>query len=93
MVSALERIHGLNTQIATLEAQIDQADVELSMLEHIDDDAQRDAAVSENYDDRAAAKMTDADVVRMRKQIQNMGRTRRKLVGKRDRLIRKLAAG
>ncbi len=92
MVSALERIHGLNTQIVTLGTQIDQAEVELSMLQHIDDDAQRDAAVSENYDDRAAAKMTGADVVRMRKQIQNMERTRRKLVGKRDRLIRKLAA-
>jgi hypothetical protein len=92
MARALERIGGLNTQIVTLEAQIAQSGIELSMLQHIDDDAQRDALVSEGYDDRAAARMTGSDVERMRKQIRNMERTRDRLVGKRDRLITKLAA-
>jgi hypothetical protein len=63
------------------------------MLQHIDDDAERDAAVSGSYDDRAEAKRTGADVVRMDKQIARMERTRIKLVAKRERLMQKLAAG
>ncbi len=92
MASELDRIRGLNTQISVLGQQIGQVEVEVSMLRHIDDDAQRDAAVSENYDDRAAARMTQSDVARMVKHIRDLGHTRAKLVKKRDRLIRKLAA-
>ncbi len=92
MASALDRIRGLNTQISVLQQQIGQVEVEVSMLRHIDDDAQRDAAVSENYDDRAAARMTQSDVARMEKHVRDMERTHAKLVKKRDRLIRKLAA-
>jgi len=93
MVTELERIAGINAQIAVLERQIDQMVAERSMLQHIDDDAKRDAAVSGSYDDRAEAKRTEADVVRMYKQMARMERTRSKLVASRDRLIRKLAAG
>ncbi len=92
MASELERIRGLNTRISVLEEQIGQVEIEVSMLRHIDDDAQRDAAVSENYDDRAAAKMTRSDVARMVKHIRDLEHIRVKLVAKRDRLIRKLAA-
>ena len=92
MASALDRIRGINAQISALELQIDQVEVEAEILRHIDDDAQRDAAVSENYDDRAAAKMTQSDVARMDKHVRELERTRAKLVAKRDRLIRKLAA-
>lgn len=92
MASALDRIRGINVQISALEQQIGQVEVEVSMLRHIDDDAQRDAAVSENHDDRAAAKMTQSDVARMVKHIRDMERVHAKLVKKRDRLIRKLAA-
>jgi hypothetical protein len=62
------------------------------MLEHIDDDAQRDALVSGHYDDRADAKRTDADVTRMDRQLARMERSRSRLVTKRDTLIRNLAA-
>jgi len=62
------------------------------MLQHIDDDAKRDAAVSGSYDDRAEAKRTGSDVVRMDNQIARMERSRVKLVASRDRLIRKLTA-
>lgn len=92
MATALGRIRGINSQISVLERQISQVEIEVSMLRHIDDDAQRDAAVSENYDDRAAAKMTHADVIRMNKQMSAMERTRDRLVKKRDWLIRRLAA-
>jgi hypothetical protein len=59
-------------------------------LEHIDDDAQRDAAVSQTYDDRAAAKMTRSDVERISRHIDNTEHARAKLVTKRDRLLSKL---
>lgn len=92
MASALDRIRGINAQISALELQIDQVEVEAEILRHIDDDAQRDAAVSENYDDRAAAKMTQSDVARMDKHVRDLERAHAKLVAKRDKLIRKLAA-
>ncbi len=92
MTSSLDRIRGINAQIAALDDQIMQTEVELSMLQHIDDDAQRDAVVSENYEDRSAAKMTSSDVSRFQKQLRNMERNRTKLVAKRDALIGKLAA-
>ncbi len=91
-LSALDRITGINAQLEILDDQIEQATNEASMLGHIDDDAQRDAAVSDGYEDRAAAKMTHSDVTRMTKQIQGLERDRAKLVRKRDRIIRKLAS-
>jgi hypothetical protein len=93
MATELERIVGLNAQIAVLDDQIDQVHAERSMLQHIDDDAQRDAAVSGSYGDRADAKRTGADVIRMDTQVARMERTRSKLVVRRDKLITKLAAG
>jgi hypothetical protein len=65
---------------------------ELSMLGHLDDDAQRDAIVTERYEDRAAARVTSGDIIRMEKQIARLERDRSKLVRKRDKLVRKLAA-
>jgi hypothetical protein len=91
-VSLLTRIRGLNAQISVLDQQIDQTTVEASMLAHIDDDAQRDAVVSERYEDRVAAKMTRSDVTRIETHLANLERDRSKLAHKRDKLIRKLAA-
>jgi flagellar biosynthesis chaperone FliJ len=91
-VSLLTRIRGLNAQISVLDQQIDQTIVEVSMLAHIDDDAQRDAVVSERYEDRVAAKMTRSDVIRIETHLASLERDRSKLVHKRDKLIRKLAA-
>jgi len=92
MANALDRIRGINAQISALELQIGQVEVEAEILRHIDDDARRDAAVSENYDDRAAAKMTHSDVARMDKHVSDLERAHAKLAAKRDKLIRKLAA-
>lgn len=92
MANKLERIRGLNSQVKMLEGDIAQVDAELSMLGHIDDDAKRDAEVSGRYDDRAEARMTKADVIRMQKHLARMERRRFELVAKRDKLIGKLAA-
>jgi len=89
----LGRIRSLNERIGAITAGIAQSESELSMLRHIDDDAQRDAAVTANYDDRASAKMTSGDVRRMEKQIGRLQREKARLVRERDRLIVKLAAG
>jgi len=92
-VAMLDKIRGLNVQIAAVDADIDQARAELNMLQHLADDAIRDAAVTENYDDRADAKMTHADVARCERRIEGLARERAKLVRKRDRMVNKLAAG
>ena len=91
-VNPLDRIKAISAEITHLDGDIAQAVDELSMLHHIDDDATRDAAVLGTYDDRAAAKMTRGDVLRMQKQVHNLERSRSKLVAKRDRLISKLAS-
>jgi len=88
----LDKIRSLSGHIDSMSADLIQARQEIEILRHIDDDAQRDAAVSENYDDRAAAKMTQSDIARMDKHIRDLERARAKLVAKRDKLIRKLAA-
>jgi hypothetical protein len=92
MANTLDRIKGITAQIAVLDSQIKQSSEEMSMLEHIDDDAQRDASVTDNYEDRAEAKMTRSDVARMSKQIANLEKDRSRLVTKRDKLIAKLAS-
>ena len=92
MANTLDRIKGITAQITVLDAQIGQSLEEMSMLEHIDDDVQRDATVTDNYEDRAEAKMTRSDVARMSKQITNLERDRTRLVNKRAKLIAKLAS-
>ena len=86
----LARIQVMNGELEALDNDIEQARLEMSMLDHIDDDAQRDAAVSGTYDDRAGAKMTHADVVRISTHIATLERSRAKIVVKRDRLVAKL---
>lgn len=93
MASELDRIAGINAQILVLDAQLEQVRSEISMLRHIDDDTQRDATISDRWEDRAEARSTAADVTRMDKQLFAMERSRSKLVEKRGVLIRKLAAG
>lgn len=85
-----ERVFRLNDQIAALRRDEDLAAEELIMLQHIDDDAQRDAAVSERPIDRGDARETSADVRRMEGDVANLGSARENLEQKRDRLVRRL---
>jgi hypothetical protein len=73
------RVFRLNDKIASLEAEIANAEAELEYHRSINEDAQRDAAVG-NYIDREEAGATAADVRRFEATIA-------KLRGKRDNLI------
>jgi hypothetical protein len=48
----LDKIRSLSGRIESLDADLNQAPQKMEILRHIDDDAQRDAAVSDNYEDR-----------------------------------------
>jgi hypothetical protein len=91
--SPLDKIHSLNAVIESLDGDIDQVRAELGMLEHIDDDAQRDAAVSEHAEDRQDARMTASDVARMSRHIDKLEAKRAKTARKRDAAVDKLQSG
>ncbi|MCL1595722.1 MAG: hypothetical protein M3132_15365 [Actinomycetia bacterium] len=93
MANPLARIHGLNAQIDGVGVAIDQAIAERDMLTHIDDDAQRDAAVTGRYEDRVDAKHTARDVRRIDGYVETLRNERTRLIRKRDRLVTRLAAG
>ena len=91
--SALQKIHALSATIEELDADIEQARAELGMLEHIDADTQRDAAVTEHAEDTQDARMTASDVTRMVRHIDKLESNRAKTVRKRDATLAKLQAG
>ncbi|MDA2978314.1 MAG: hypothetical protein O3B42_00860 [Actinomycetota bacterium] len=91
--SSLHKIREMTETIKDLDFDIDQARAELGMLTHIDDDTQRDAAVSEHAEDRQAARMTASDVARLQRHIQQLTASRSKVVAKRAKAVDKLAAG
>ena len=91
--SSLEKIHALTAIIEGLDGDIEQARAELGMLEHIDADAQRDAAVTEHAEDRQDARMTASDVTRMKRHIDKLVSKRATTVRKRDTTLAKLQAG
>jgi len=88
----LDKIKGMTTWIALVDADLDQAVAELDMLRHLEDDALRDALVSEGWDDRVDAKHASRDVARCEKRIRSLERDRVKLVKRRTAMIDKLAA-
>jgi hypothetical protein len=88
----LDRIKGMSAHIAAVDADLDQAVAELDMLRHLEDDAVRDALVSEGWDDRVDAKHAKRDVARCVKRIKGLERDREKLVRRRAVMIDKLAA-
>jgi len=90
MIGRLERrLLRLNDQIAALERQEHLAFEELNMHRHLDDDAQRDAAVGGALE-RADSRETAADVSRFEEVVADLGAKRRKLAEKRDRLTARL---
>ena len=88
----LDRIRGMSAQIAAVDADLDQAVAELDMLRHLEDDAVRDALVSEGWDDRVDEKHAKRDVARCQKRIVGLERDRVKLVKRRTAMIDRLAA-
>ena len=87
----LERqIFRLNDQIAGLRRDEALVTEELAFHRHINDDAQRDAVVSDHPFDRADARETRGDVARFESVIEALQRRRSRLEAKRDRLLRRL---
>jgi hypothetical protein len=91
-VGPLDRIKGITAQIADVDTDLDQAVAELDMLRHLEDDAMRDALVSEGWDDKVDAKNATRDVDRCVKRIKSLEKDREKLVKRRSAMIDRLAA-
>jgi hypothetical protein len=81
----------LGDEIAALDQAIHLAREELIFHDHLNDDAQRDAAVSESPMDRSDARETGGDVLRMRAHIAGLEKRRAKLDDRRNRLLGKLS--
>jgi len=93
MANPIGRIQAMNAEIVSIDAAIAQARAELDMLVHIDDDAQRDAAVSGRYEDRVDAKRSARDLARIERYISSLTGNQQKLVRRRDHEVARLAAG
>ncbi len=84
------RIFQLGDEIEALARAEQLAQEELIYHQHLNDDAQRDAAVSDSPIDRADARETSSDVARFEKHLDHLRQKRRKLQIKRDRLVGRL---
>ncbi len=87
-----ERVFRINDEIAALRRDEHLAFEEQIMLGHLDDDAQRDAAVSGSPQDAQDARETAGDVARMQRHVADLRAAREHLELKRDRLLEKLNA-
>jgi hypothetical protein len=84
-----QRLFRINDELERLRDEERLTVEELNMLEHIDDDAQRDAAVGGPLE-RDEARVTAGDVARFRKNLADLEQRRVRLEAKRDRLLRRL---
>lgn len=86
------RIMRLNDQLRALDAEEHLVREELSYHRHINDDAQRDAAIGD-ADDRAFALQSGRDVERFEKALRGIADRRAKIDSKRQTLLAKLSTG
>ena len=77
-------------QIRSLQAERGQVWSELEFHRHINDDAQRDAAVSEFNEDKLEATATAADVRRFERHLAKVDKDLARLERKRQSLLAKL---
>ena len=84
------RLFKINDAIEALRREEEQVAEELRFHRHIDDDAQRDAVVSDDWQDRSFARNTSADVARFEKALADVRRRRERLEQKRDKLLSRL---
>ena len=84
------KLFRIGDELAALEEAIRLAREELVFHDHLNDDAQRDAAVSETPIDRADARETAADVKRMRDHISALERNHARLASRREKLLDRL---
>jgi hypothetical protein len=84
------RLFRLNDEIAALRRDEELAREELTFHRHLNDDASRDAAVTDSPIDRADARETAGDVARFERHIEKLRTSRERLEAQRDKLLRKL---
>jgi hypothetical protein len=87
----LERkLFRIGDELAAIDEAIRLAREELIFHDHLNDDAQRDAAVSDSPIDRSDARETEGDVARMKDHIESLELSKRRLEIKRQKLLAKL---
>ena len=86
MEQRTERLFRINDEISALRRDEYCAFEELIMLGHLDDDAQRDAAVSGSLLGSADARATAGDVTRMERHVSALRAARERLERKRDQM-------
>jgi len=84
------KLFQLSDEIEALDRAEHLALEELNYHLHLNDDAQRDAAVSDHPIDRADARETASDVSRFERHLDQLRSKRSKLEAKRDGLIDRL---
>ena len=84
------KLFKINDDIEALQSEEALVAEELRYHRHIDDDAQRDAAVSDDWQDRSFARDTNADVQRFEKAVADVQSRRERLERKRDKLLSRL---
>lgn len=85
-----ERLFRIIEELKSLDEEEALVRAELEAHRHINDDAVRDAAVSDHYLDLEEAELTSADVARFTTALDRLGRRRAKLEEKRQRLLSRL---
>ena len=90
LVSIETKLFKINDAIEALQREENLVAEELRYHQHIDDDAQRDAAVSDDWQDRSFARNTSADVTRFEKALADVAARRERLERKRDKLLSRL---
>lgn len=81
----------IGDELAALDESIRLAREELIFHDHLNDDAQRDAVVSDSPLDRSDARETAGDVQRMVNHIESLEANRRRLELRRQKLLKKLS--
>lgn len=84
------KLFEIGDEIAALQKAEELASEELIYHEHLNDDAQRDAAVSDRPIDRADARETAGDVARFERHLQQLRRKRAKLETRKQKLLARL---
>ena len=84
------QIFQINEELAALGREEAQVFEELQFHRHLNDDAQRDAVVTDHPEARAAARQTAADVARFERALHDIGRRRVRLEEKRRKLLDRL---
>jgi hypothetical protein len=84
------KLFRINDAIEELRREEHLVAEELRYHQHIDDDARRDAAISDDWQDRSFARDSSADVARFEKALADVRSRREKLEQKRAKLLKRL---